>query len=177
MWNSSAIVWELSVKITAPHLFVQACVCQCVKGLCTGWDEIFHCHRTSEAWLAGAGPSRCSATPRGWAPHLPTHNSTHTHTTMIISSHCQGGISCWPPAMVAQYQVYVQEQPLTATGWTLSSWRKPVRPHPPSFFFFFNTVQGWSHVWEGSNNGNRELLLLWVTYTQGSRFDFTKMKL
>lgn len=80
------------MNITAPHLFVQASVCQCVKGSCTGWDEIFHCHHTSEAWLAGGGPSRCSATPRGWAPHPPTHNSTHTHNNNYQQSLSGGDI-------------------------------------------------------------------------------------
>lgn len=37
----------------------------------------------------------------------------------------------------------------------------------------FHTVQGWSHVCEGSSNENRERLL-WVTYAQGEAFWFHK---
>lgn len=140
-------------------------VCQFGSGRRTGWAEIFHCHHTSEVWLVGVDPSRCSASPRGWALHPPAHTHTETHTYNNNYQHLWSeGISCWPAATAAQYQVYVQAQTLTAfTGWALSSWRNPSGlTHP----FFFSTVQGWSHVWESTNNKNRERLL-WVTYMRG----------
>lgn len=44
----------------------------------TVWSGIFRYHRASEAWLAAADPSRCSAAPRGWALRLPAHTSDNT---------------------------------------------------------------------------------------------------
>lgn len=52
----------------------------------TVWSGIFHYRRASEAWLAAAGPSRCSAAPRGWALRLPAHTSGNTHRDRQQSS-------------------------------------------------------------------------------------------
>ena len=143
---SVSIVCEIpfdSVVVTRPtsvysaHVGARArvCVCQFASGTC--WDETFHCHRTSEAWLVGADPSRCSATPRGWALHPPTHTHTHAQAHTYNNNYQDSwseGKSCWPPATAAQYQVYVQEQTLAAfTGWTLSSRRNLVRSDPPFY--------------------------------------------
>lgn len=44
----------------------------------TCWGGIFHCRRTSAVGWGDAGPSRCSAAPRGRALRLPTHRDAHS---------------------------------------------------------------------------------------------------
>lgn len=115
-----------------PFLRAEECPIETVTLSCpTCWDGTFRCRRTSAGGWVGAGPSRCSAAPRGWALRLPTHTGTHTADGNHQSS-CSEGISCWLPATAAQYQVYVQTEALAApTAWTLSSWREASRSDPP----------------------------------------------
>lgn len=117
----------------------------------TVWSGIFHYRRASEAWLAAAGPSRCSAAPRGWALRLPAHTSGNTRRDRQQSSALWltggVGISCWPPATVVLCQVYVQAQALAAfTGAKpFMAVKLPLGGSRP----FILRVQGWSHVWQG----------------------------
>lgn len=106
-----------------PFLCADECQIETVTLSCpTCWDGSGRCRRTSAGGWVGAGPSRCSAAPRGRARRRPTH--TDTGSRRWPQSSCSEGISCWLPATAAQYQVYVQtEAPAAPTAWTLSSWR------------------------------------------------------
>lgn len=69
------------------------------------------------------------------SPSRMSSPSSYTQTQAADGNHqssCLEGISCWLPATVAQYQVYVQtEAPAAPTAWTLSSWREASRSDPP----------------------------------------------
>lgn len=148
---------EVPVVVTRP-----TSICSAHEGVCVSLDQVVVPVETKSFIVIVHLKS-------DWSPQTPidVQQPLEDKLSILLQTHTRNnnyqhswseGISCWPPATAAQYQVYVQKQTHTAfTGCTLSSWRKPVRFDPPiSFFFFLTQYKDEVTSEKASNNEKRK---------------------